>query len=76
MPAIQSVMRQMTGLPRAHLAAKAALPPKRVTTTAQDTVATLMACWASEKSHLPLDRRVAHAIDKHLRTLPIVHNAA
>jgi len=59
-----------------HLAAKAALPPKLVTTTAQDTVAAFMACWASEKSHLPLDRHVVHAIDKHLRTLPIVHNAA
>jgi len=55
-----------------HLAAKAALPSRLVTNTAQETVAAFMACWAAEKSHLPLTRQVRSAIDKHLKRLPIV----
>jgi len=55
-----------------HLAAKAALPYRLVASTAQETVAAFMACWAAEKSHLPLTRQVRSAIDKHLKRLPIV----
>jgi len=55
-----------------HLAAKAALPYRLVTNAAQETVAAFMACWAAEKSHLPLTRQVRSAIDKHLQRLPIV----
>lgn len=56
-----------------HLAAKAALPRKLVIDTAQETVALFMQRWASEKSHLPMDKDVRTAIDKHLETLPIVN---
>jgi len=40
--------------------------------TALETVALFMQRWASEKSHLPMDKGVRTAIDKHLDTLPIV----
>ncbi|MCQ9618004.1 HipA domain-containing protein [Paenalcaligenes niemegkensis] len=55
-----------------HLAAKAALPRKLVMGTAQETVALFMQRWASEKNHLPMDKDVRTAIDKHLKTLPIL----
>ncbi|WP_199171756.1 type II toxin-antitoxin system HipA family toxin [Pollutimonas nitritireducens] len=55
-----------------HLAAKAALPRKLVLDTAEETVALFMQRWASEKGHLPMDKDVLTAIDKHLDTLPIV----
>lgn len=55
-----------------HLAAKAALPRKLVMDTAEETVALFMQRWTSEKSHLPMDKDVRTAIDKHLDTLPIV----
>ncbi|AWP59346.1 kinase [Bordetella bronchiseptica] len=54
-----------------HLAAKAALPRQLVLDTAQETVALFMQRWASEKNHLPMDKDVRTAIDKHLETLPI-----
>lgn len=55
-----------------HLAAKAALPRKLVMDTTQETVALFMQRWASEKNHLPMDKDVRLAIDKHLQALPIV----
>lgn len=55
-----------------HLAAKAALPRNLVMDTAQETVALFMQRWVSEKNHLPMDRDVRAAIDRHLETLPIV----
>jgi len=54
-----------------HLSAKAALPIGLVRQTAQDTVAAFMTCWAAQKSHLPLDRRVVQTLDRHLQSLPI-----
>lgn len=55
-----------------HLAAKVALPRKLVTDTAQETVAHFMASWVAEKSHLPMNKQVVAAIDRHLAKLPIV----
>jgi len=54
-----------------HLAAKSALPRQLVLDTAQETVALFMQRWASEKNHLPMDKGVRAAIDKHLEGLPI-----
>ncbi|WP_071007255.1 hypothetical protein [Rhizobium sp. LCM 4573] len=53
-------------------AAKAALPRKLVIGTAEETVALFMERWSKEKGHLPMNRTVTEAIDKHLATLPIV----
>ncbi len=55
-----------------HLAAKAALPRKLVLDIALETVDLFMQRWASEKNHLPMDKGVRLAIDKHLKTLPIL----
>src|SRR5699024_10497633 len=55
-----------------HLAAKAALPRQLVMDTARETVALFMQRWADEKHHLPMDRQVRLAIDKHLETLPVL----
>jgi len=55
-----------------HLAAKAALPRKLVMDTAQETVALFMQHWGSEKNHLPMDKHVRNAIDRHHGRLPIV----
>ncbi|MCK9510892.1 MAG: type II toxin-antitoxin system HipA family toxin [Pigmentiphaga sp.] len=54
-----------------HLAAKAALPRKRVLDVARETVALFMQRWASEKHHLPMSADIRFAIDRHLATLPI-----
>ncbi|WP_397473202.1 HipA N-terminal domain-containing protein [Pusillimonas sp.] len=62
-------------LPEGHLRkylAKAALPRKLVMDTTQETVALFMQRWAGEKNHLPMDKDVRLAIDKHLQTLPIM----
>jgi len=59
-----------------HLAAKAALPSKRVKDVATETVAAFMAHWTAEKSHLPMAPNVTRAIDQHLQKLPIVRDAA
>ncbi|WP_449393154.1 type II toxin-antitoxin system HipA family toxin [Eoetvoesiella caeni] len=55
-----------------HLTAKAALPRKLVMDTVQETIALFLQRWTSEKTHLPMDRAVTDAIDKHLETLPIL----
>jgi len=55
-----------------HLAAKAALPPKLVSTTAQETVSIFMERWSKEKAHLPMHSDVVESIDAHLKTLPMV----
>ncbi len=54
-----------------HLAAKAALPEKRVLDICRDTVAAFHEVWAAEKTHLPLSEKVIKAIEQHLKTLPI-----
>jgi len=54
-----------------HLAAKAALPRKLIMDAARETVALFMQRWAGEKNHLPMDKNVRSAIDRHLETLPI-----
>lgn len=56
-----------------HLAAKAALPPKLVSSTAQETVSIFMERWNEEKAHLPIHSDVVETIDAHLKTLPIVN---
>lgn len=56
----------------AHLSAKAGLPRRLVTDTATQTVAIFMEHWTAEKRHLPMNRLVTEAIDRHLQTLPIV----
>lgn len=55
-----------------HLAAKVALPPKLVSSTAQETVGRFMERWESEKTHLPMQADVVESIDAHLKSLPIV----
>ncbi|EKF59864.1 HipA N-terminal domain-containing protein [Agrobacterium albertimagni AOL15] len=56
----------------AHLSAKANLPKKLVLDTAKETVALFMERWEAEKSNLPMHQDVVEAIDKHLKTLPVV----
>lgn len=56
----------------AHLAARAALPPRVVADTARKTVALFMQVWQAEKEHLPMTHDIRSAIDTHLETLPIV----
>lgn len=58
-----------------HLSLKAALPRKLVTDCAKQTVAAFMQHWSEEKMHLPMNRQVVEAIDRHLLTLPIVTDA-
>lgn len=55
-----------------HLSAKANLPKKLVLDTAEETVALFMERWETEKANLPTHQDVVEAIDKHLKTLPIV----
>ena len=55
-----------------HLAAKAALPATLVLVTARKTVALFLEKWAAEKRNLPMRDDVIEAIDRHLKTLPIV----
>lgn len=54
-----------------HLAAKARLPARLVLDTARETVELFHQYWKSEKTHLPLEDRIVHAIDEHLKTVPI-----
>lgn len=54
-----------------HLAAKVRLPAKLVLDTAHETVELFHQYWKSEKTHLPLDNRVVHTIEEHLKTVPI-----
>lgn len=56
----------------AHLSAKANLPKKLVLDTAKETVALFMERWETEKANLPMHQDVVEAIDKHLKTLPVV----
>ncbi|MGC4410939.1 type II toxin-antitoxin system HipA family toxin (plasmid) [Rhizobium rosettiformans] len=56
----------------AHLSAKAKLPKKLVLDTAKETVALFMERWETEKANLPMHQDVVEAIDKHLKTLPVV----
>lgn len=56
----------------AHLSAKANLPKKLVLDTAKETVALFMERWGTEKANLPMHQDVVEAIDKHLKTLPVV----
>ncbi len=56
----------------AHLSAKASLPRKLVIDTATETISLFMERWETEKAHLPMNKDVVDAIDKHLKALPIV----
>lgn len=56
----------------AHLSAKANLPKRLVLDTAKETVALFMERWETEKANLPMHQDVVEAIDKHLKTLPVV----
>jgi serine/threonine-protein kinase HipA len=55
-----------------HLAVKSGIPKKMVLDTARETVGRFLSHWTSEKSHLPMDAKVRHAIDRHLEGLPIL----
>ena len=55
-----------------HLSAKANLPKKLVLDTAEETVALFMERWETEKANLPMHQDLVEAIDKHLKTLPVV----
>ncbi|PIO97389.1 type II toxin-antitoxin system HipA family toxin [Pleomorphomonas carboxyditropha] len=59
----------------AHLAARAALPQKRLIDTARETAADFGAIWNREKNHLPLFDNVREAIDALLPTLPFARAA-
>lgn len=54
-----------------HLAEKSSLPKKLVLDTARETVSLFHEYWAAEKRNLPLADDVVHAIEKHLKTVPI-----
>ena len=54
-----------------HLAAKARLPAKLVLDSARETVELFRQYWKSEKAHLPLADSVVHAVETHLKTVPI-----
>ena len=54
-----------------YLASKAGLPETPVINTAKQTVERFRDVWEREKSHLPQDKRVTEAIDRHLEKLPI-----
>lgn len=54
-----------------HLAAKALLPEKLVLDTAHETVALFHQYWRAEKANLPLTADVIHAVEAHLKTVPI-----
>ena len=55
-----------------HLANKARLPEKLVLDTARETVSAFHDSWASERANLPLTKSVIQAIEKHLKSIPLV----
>ena len=55
-----------------HLASKARLPERLVLDAARATVTRFHQHWRAQKSHLPLPRAAARAIEAHLGKLPIV----
>lgn len=58
-----------------HLAAKARLSEKLVLDTTRETVDRFREVWASEKSNLPLAKKVVDAVDAHAPTVPIYRGA-
>lgn len=54
-----------------HLAAKARLPEKLVTDTAQETITLFNEEWDKQKAHLPLSTGAVKAIENHLKRLSI-----
>lgn len=54
-----------------HLAAKAILPEKLVLDTARETVSLFHKHWQAEKTNLPLSADVIHAIENHLKIVPV-----
>lgn len=54
-----------------HLAGRARLPEQAVLAAARDCVQRFRALWPRERPHLPLDVRVAAAIDRHAPTVPL-----
>lgn len=56
----------------ARFAAKARLPETIVLMTVKETVSQFYDLWPVIQQELPIERRVAEAIDKHLKTIPIV----
>ena len=54
-----------------HLAAKARLPGELVRRTARETVALFHESWQAHRTNLPLPKRHAEAIDRHLNKVPI-----
>lgn len=57
----------------AHMASGAAIPEKFVLDIAAETVALFHEHWAREKKNLPMDTDVRHAIDRHLKQVPIAN---
>lgn len=55
----------------AHLASKALLPEKLVMDAARETMDRFEEVWTTEKSHLPLDRKVIAAVEGHRERVPI-----
>jgi len=53
-----------------HLAARAQLPAKFVLDTARETSELFREQWGKEKTHLPLDKSLVRAIDRHLQRVP------
>ena len=54
-----------------HLAAKARLPQNLVLHAAHETVALFHQYWQSEKKNLPISADVIHAVETHLKKIPI-----
>ena len=54
-----------------HLAAKARLPERLVLDAAHETVALFHQHWQPEKKNLPLAAAVVHAVETHLKKVPI-----
>lgn len=67
--------REFTMDELSHLAAKARLPEKLVLDTASETVELFHQKWQSEKSNLPLTRRVIKAIEQHTKDIPLANTA-
>ena len=55
-----------------HFAVKAAIPQKMVIDVARETIENFHAIWGSEAANLPMSNSVRTAIEKHLKTVPIV----
>lgn len=55
-----------------HFAARAAIPKKRVTKIAQETIEAFHEVWGREVKNLPLGNDVRGAIDRHLKTVPLI----